>query len=172
MARAKKQIRYQTTKTTNKYGRSVTYKYKIENGVRTRVQTLKELRTNLKKQIKIIQNGKVNEKALAKLTKNASLTEKENIKSILKDLKDTGTKNISLKKFEAKVATDSVDKAFINAGFSSKEAAAQLGISEDVLKDPKNWKNGIFTAPNGKQYEINYHYDGTSAFIQVNKQND
>ena len=54
---------------------------------------------------------------------------------------------------------EKIERLFANAGYSPSEAAAEFGLSETDLLDPKNWSGDVYTE-GGQQYAFNFTYTG------------
>lgn len=171
MSKAKKSVQKVTVKyVSKKTGKVKTYTYHYKKD--TAGKRIKVRRSQfIGEKIKIVsKSGKVNEKVLERLQKDASITERsvmgEKIHNWKKDHKGEA---LSLKTFKAMVATDAITRALYNAGYSVIEAADELGVSVNDILNQSNWVNGDFVVSDtGERYELNFTYDGGGAFILVN----
>ena len=62
--------------------------------------------------------------------------------------------------FEGTQAANEITRFFANAGQSSKEAAADIGVSESALLNPQNW-DGLhfkYEDQNGRQFDYQFHW--------------
>lgn len=74
-------------------------------------------------------------------------------------------KRLTTTGLEGRRQKNDIDRLLANAGYTSKEAAQELGISEKEILNPKNWMNGQFTS-GGKKWNISWSYT-SSIFKEV-----
>lgn len=116
----------------------------------------------------LVKNGKVHDKNvdsyINKIKRSKVLTDKEkltlinDLKAKVKEYAQDG-KTLSNYGFEGHRANNAIDRLFANAGRSIEDAAAEIGVSEQDLRNPKNWNDGVFTL-NGKAWEFRMSYTG------------
>lgn len=113
-------------------------------------------------------NGRVDKKNIQKFkdTIDASTSytaaEKRYLKADLDAMvaqKHKANQKLTTTGFLGHLETDKISKMFTNAGYSIPEVAAEYGMTEAELLNPKNWKGNEFNFA-GKVYTFNFTYQG------------
>lgn len=153
-----------TVKFTKKTARGKTYYYREENGVRTKASKADYLKFRGQNTKLVDKKGNVkNAKLLARLEKKYG---KAKVAKAISEVLRTPGETATYKHISAVLEPNRVAKMMINAGKDIEAEAAYLGTSVETLKNPDNWKDGVFTDPeSGKSWEFHFttNYDSTEA---------
>lgn len=77
-------------------------------------------------------------------------------------------KQLRVSGFLGHLADTATDRMFANAGSNIDDEAMYLGVSTDVLRDPNNWRDGIFTNPfTNIAYSYVFGYGGYAQWQQI-----
>lgn len=113
-------------------------------------------------------NGRIDKKNIQKFkdliddNKSYTAAEKRYLKADLDAVvaqKHKAGQKLTTTGFLGHLETDKVSKMFTNAGYSTAEVAAEYGLSEAELLNPKNWAGNEFTY-GGKTLTFNFTYQG------------
>lgn len=110
----------------------------------------------------ISQNSKKNvENLITKIRQSTDYTESEKL-TLINDLKarvaqahSNGDK-LTTNGFFARYEEDKINRMLVNAGYSAKELADEIGVSEEDILDANNWNKGIFMGV----WELQFNYTG------------
>lgn len=116
----------------------------------------------------LVKNGKVHDKNVEKyirqINRDKALTAAQKT-TIINDLKakvkeyTQDKRTLSNYGFEGHRSKNAIDRMFANSGRSTEDAAAEIGVTEDELRNPLNWDDGVFTAHN-KKWVFKMSYTG------------
>lgn len=128
----------------------------------------------------ITKSGKLNKKNInaykAEIDANTKLNplEKRTLKNDLDvylkqrliESKNKANRRLTTTGFEGWLGQTKIETMLANAGYSTEDAAAELGISEADILDESRWSNDEFTSASGAKYKFKFQYTG-SAFERV-----
>lgn len=150
----------------SKYSKKARAKYKAKHA-----RKLKD------RQLLVSKNGRRMNKAIKaveeQINANQEYSEAEkitlinDIKAQVKDAQTRG-KSLTLRQAEAKITDSKVEKYLINLGYDSSELAEKLGVDEEDLLMPSNWKQNTLKIGE-KEWRFSFNYDGDAYLEYVSK---
>lgn len=66
--------------------------------------------------------------------------------------------NLKVSEYLSSLSSGNIERMFANAGYSLREAADEIGVSEMDLLSEENWSGNKLTI-NGKSWEFKFQYD-------------
>lgn len=146
--------------------RKITRTWKTKSGV-VKTKVYEYSRKSRRGKVLVSKSGKINTKNIDEYKKqimaNTEYNDAEK-RALIADL-NIITKQSSKSKtrlttrgFEGKIATEAIDRMFINSGASVEEVADWYGLDPTDIRDTSNWSGNILII-SGVKYEFEHGYN-------------
>lgn len=146
--------------------RKITRTWTTKAGI-TKTKTYDYTRKSRRGKVLVSKSGKINTKNVDEYKRdimaNSEYTDAEkralvaDLNIITKQSSKAGTR-LTTHGFEGKIASDAIDRMFINSGSSVEEVAEWYGLDEADIRNKKNWSGDILIVK-GAKYKFEHGYN-------------
>jgi hypothetical protein len=146
--------------------RKITRTWTTKAGI-TKTKTYDYTRKSRRGKVLVSKNGKINTKNIdeykREIMANSEYTDAEkraliaDLNIITKQSSKSGTR-LTTRGFEGKIATDAIDRMFINSGSSVEEVASWYGLDPADIRNKSNWSGNILIV-GGVKYKFEHGYN-------------